>query len=678
MSMLTPTLCSALLATVAPHGATQEVLRPLDVFELEWAAEPEVAPDGRSVVYVRGGYDRLTDRRRGDVWRVDVASGAQRPLVHGASSPRLSPDGARLAYIADAGAEGAELFVRWLDTGETVQVTRLPRAPSGLAWSPSGAALAFVMPEPRAKKPFAELPPVPEGAQWAEPPVVIERFTYRADGEGYVEEMDTQLFVVPADGGTAQRLTSGPYDVAAGFAWTPDGEALVFSSNRRDDAHLEPTDSELWRVARTGGELLRLTTRYGPDAAPAFAPDGRLAYLGSDEQRLGYSARVIHLREVDGATRVIGAALDRSIDEVRWSSDGNALLVRYVDRGDTLVARLDPATGAHTVLARGLAGDGSGRPYAAGDFAEGGGALVVTAGGADRPADLALALRDGALRPLTRLNEDVLAHRALARLASIEAQSTHDGRALQGWVLYPPGFTTEDTRPLLLEIHGGPFQAYGPCFSFELQLYAAAGYVVVYGNPRGSTSYGAEFANQIHHAYPSHDGQDLVDLVDAALARGGVDPARVYVTGGSGGGVLTAWLVGTTERFRAAVVVKPVINWTSFVLTADMYGLFARWWFPSFPWEDPMHYWQRSPLSKVGAITAPTMVMTGEEDFRTPISESEQLFQALKLRGIDTALVRIPGASHGITSRPSRLIAAVLHVLTWFERYGGASATWWK
>lgn len=222
---------------------------------------------------------------------------------------------------------------------------------------------------------------------------------------------------------------------------------------------------------------------------------------------------------------------------------------------------------------------------------------------------------------------------------------------------------------MILEIHGGPFANYGPRFAAQMQLYAAAGYVVFYANPRGSTSYGPEFGNLIHHAYPGHDYDDLMSGVDAVIAKGYIDADSLFVTGGSGGGVLTSWIIGKTGRFRAAVVSKPVINWFSFVLTADIYAFFNRYWFPGPPWEHAEHHLKRSPISLAGKITTPTMIITGEVDHRTPISESEQLYQALKLRKIDTALVRIPGASHDIAARPSHLIAHTAYVLAWFEAY---------
>jgi acylaminoacyl-peptidase len=316
-----------------------------------------------------------------------------------------------------------------------------------------------------------------------------------------------------------------------------------------------------------------------------------------------------------------------------------------------------------------VGGTSLGRPYASGSYTVAPyGAFAYTMTSPDHPADVASG--DGRrTRRLTRLNADLRSFRDTATVESFWFESRYDQRDVQAWVALPPGFDTAKKYPLVLEIHGGPYANYGFRYSAEVQLYAAAGYVVLYVNPRGSTSYGAEFANLIENNYPGQDYDDLMTAVDVVVGRGFVDPERLYVTGGSGGGVLTAWIVGKTDRFRAAVVAKPVINWTSFALTADNYAFFYRYWFDGPPWDDQAAYWRRSPLSLVGNVTTPTMVLTGEQDYRTPMSESEQYYQALKLRRVDTMLVRVPGASHSIAARPTQLMAKVANILAWFERY---------
>lgn len=303
------------------------------------------------------------------------------------------------------------------------------------------------------------------------------------------------------------------------------------------------------------------------------------------------------------------------------------------------------------------------------------GTIAFTHSRPDHPADVAVVSKGGAARRLTHLNEDLFGHKELAKVEEIWYTSSFDNRDVQGWIAYPPGFDAAKKYPLLLEIHGGPFANYGDRFAAEIQLYAAAGYVVLYTNPRGSTSYGKEFGNLIHHNYPGEDYDDLMSGVDAVIAKGFIDNSNLFVTGGSGGGVLSSWIVGHTDRFRAAVVQKPVINWYSFVLTADNSVFFTKYWFPGFPWDHLEHYMKRSPLHYVGNVTTPTMLLTGEVDYRTPISESEQFYEALKLRKVDAALVRIPGASHGIARRPSQLIAKVAHVLKWFQTYRTDEAT---
>ena len=385
---------------------------------------------------------------------------------------------------------------------------------------------------------------------------------------------------------------------------------------------------------------------------------------------MGYHSRQVYLLDRrSGAISALAADLDREIEDVQWAGSNDRLFVQYDDFGDKVIAALT-LTNKLTVLARNVGGVSIGRPYTSGGFSvSSNGTIAYSAGRSDRPADV------GVIRPgrkpavVTALNDDVLAHRTLGTVEEMRWKSSADGLEVQGWLVKPPNFDATKKYPLILEIHGGPFATYGPHFSAEVQLYAAAGYVVLYSNPRGSTSYGDAFANEIHHNYPGQDYDDLMSGVDAVLAQGFVDEKQLFVTGGSGGGVLSAWIVGKTDRFAAAVVAKPVINWTSFALTTDIYTFAPQYWFEKLPWEDPDAYWKRSPLSLVGNVTTPTALLTGEQDFRTPIAESEQYYQALKLRKIDTALIRVPDAPHGIAGRPSQLIAKADNILAWFARY---------
>ncbi len=668
-------LFAAVLVLPAGAAAAGKPFAPADVFGLAYASDPIVGPAGERIYYLRHTMDALKDRRRANLWTIGADGSGHRPLTTGPrslSSPALSPDGRRVAYV-DADDVGQQVFVQWVDGGERAQLTRVAHTPRRLAWSPDGRWLAFTMLVPYEPTVMGELPRKPEGAEWAPPPVVVERSVFRNDGSGPRPYGFQHVFVVPAEGGSPRQLTSGDYDHDGGLAWTADSGALIVSANRGEDWETNPANTDLFRVPLDGGAMTRLTDRQGPDSGPVVSPDGdTIAWTGWDDRGLGYHRSRLYVMASDGSGRhELLADLDRDIEDPQWSADGKRLFFRYDDRGNTVLAATDLG-GELEQLALGLAGTTLGRPYAGSDFAVGGGdRFAYTAGDTSRPADIAVGRRGGdGTRKLTALNENLLAHRDLARVEERWVTSSADGRAIQAWVALPPGFDPSKQYPMILEIHGGPFTNYGFRFSAEVQLYAAQGYVVLYVNPRGSTSYGEDFGNLIHHAYPGRDYDDLMSAVDAVIDEGYVDPEQLYVTGGSGGGVLTAWIVGKTDRFRAAVVAKPVINWASFVLTADMAPYFARYWFPAMPWEDPEGYWARSPLSLVGNVTTPTMLLTGEADLRTPISESEQYYQALKLRGVDTALVRMPGAWHSIAKRPSQLAAKAAAVLARFERYG--------
>lgn len=662
-------LCLLLFLAAFTARSAEDTRLPfqaMDVFELELATDPQVAPDGDTIAYVRRRMDVMTDRAVGHIWTISADGSRHQPLITGsggASSPRFSPDGSRLLY-----ARNGALHVRYLDSGRDTAITRTLEAPSNAAWSPDGRWVAFTMQVPAKDEPFAQLPSPPEGAEWAESPKFIDELLYRADGQGYLEETYTHIFVVPAEGGTPRQLTNGEFDHGAP-AWSPDGRTIYFSANRAEEWRYDPLDSEIHALDVETGEIRTLTDRDGPDMNPVVSPNGRwLAYTGFDDEKLGYHVTRLYLLDLkNNRSRVLTGELDRDAEAPVWDDDGEGLYFMYDEHGTTRLGHVT-TDGKLRELTGSLGGLSYGRPYTGAAMHAADGTVAFTLGNPRHPAELAV-WRRGKVERLTQLNADLLAQRKLGEVEEMWFESSADGRRVQAWLMTPPDFDPDKKYPLILEIHGGPFAAYGPIFSAEMQLFAARGYAVLYVNPRGSTSYGKEFANLIHHRYPGQDYDDLMSAVDAAIAKGFIDEDQLFVTGGSGGGVLSAWIVGKTDRFRAAVVVKPVINWISFALTADFYNFFHQYWFADFPWNDFAAYWERSPLSLVGNVSTPTMLMTGEADYRTPISETEQFYQALKLRKVDTALVRVPGAPHSIASRPSHLIAKAAYILEWFERY---------
>jgi dipeptidyl aminopeptidase/acylaminoacyl peptidase len=671
-------LAVAMAAVPAPRALAEMPTRPFsgeDLFALQLASDPQIRPDGSLVAYVRGSNDIMTDRMRSAIWLVDSKTGRETPIPTPggtATQPRWSPDGQRLAYLFKPDGGKAQIMVRHMRDGATATITAVNSAPGAISWSPDGRRIAFVMAIPEAAPTLGHAPTNrPEGAIWAPPLEVITALPYRRDETGYLKPGHDHIFVVPSSGGEPRQLSDGACSDAGPLVWAPDGKTIFFSALRSAECDREPINTEIYALNVATSTIEALTDRHGPDASPAISPDGKhIAYVGYDDRGLSYHSNQLYLMDRDGRNkRVIAVPIDRRIVNPQWAKDGRSLYIQYDEHGTARVARVTLDGKLHD-MAFGLVGSYLDRPYGgigAYSLAQDG-TVAFTSGTALSPADISVS-GNGVGRRLTRLNEPLLSARTLGQVAPLAVKAP-DGQATDAWIVTPPGFDPARKYPLILEIHGGPFAAYGPTFAVDIQLYAAAGYIVVYANPRGSISYGEGFSNSIHQAYPGKDYDDLMAAVDAAIARGSVDTDNLFVTGGSGGGALAAWIVGKTDRFRAAAAQKPVINWTSMTLTTDRAVAFTRYWFGKMPWEDPQGYWARSPLSLVGQVKTPTMILVGTSDYRTPISESEQYYTALQLRGVPTALVKVPDASHdGVADRPSQLAAKASAILTWFDRY---------
>ena len=653
--------------------AQTEKLELMDIFDLEFIADPQISPDGSQIVYVRNFKDVMADANRSNLWIINADGSKNRPLTtgnHSDYSPRWSPDGDRILYLSSKNGS-SQMYLRWLEDGTEQKLSNFPKSPGSIQWSPDGKWIAFGMSVDAQASSLMALPTPPKGAQWTNKPKYIDKLNYRSDGAGYLPASYRHLFVMSADGGHARQLTSGEFNHGGDFDWTPDGKYIILSANRHPDGEYEPRNSEIYELEVASGTIKVLTDRLGPDGGPTVSPDGKqIAYLGFDDRYQGFQTTGVYLMNRDGSNpRWINKNMDRNAVNLQWSGDGKTLYCQYDDEGNTKIARMD-LQGNVTDLTNDVGGLSLGRPYSGGDFTVAkNGRFAFTLGTPEHPSDLAVGTGRNDVKRLTEVNADLFSHKKVGEVEEVWFESGFDGRKVQGWICKPPDFDPNKKYPLLLEIHGGPFTNYGWRFSTEVQLYAAAGYVVLYTNPRGSTSYGEEFANLIHHNYPGEDYDDLMAGVDAVIDKGYIDENRLYVTGGSGGGVLSAWIIGKTDRFKAAVVAKPVINWSSFVLHADGPAFFSKYWFSGFPWETPEQYWARSPLSLVGNVKTPTMLLTGEQDYRTPISETEQYYAALKLNKVDAAMVRIQDSGHGIANKPSNLMNKVAYVLGWFDKH---------
>lgn len=664
---LTMTVPAAAEETAEPRLFTAE-----DVFELEWADAPEISPDGTQAIYLRRFNDIMVDRTRSQIWIVNLdGSGAEPLLADGGSyrSPRWSPDGTRVAYMRSNSGRN-EIYVHYLASGRDALIGSFEESPRSLTWSPDGKTLAFVMAVPGESERLVRSPSKPDGARWAARPVMIDRARYRTNGSGFVDLAYDHVFVLPAEGGTARQLTSGDFNHGGSLSFTKDGATILFAANRNEGWELQSREADIYSVDVTSAELSQLTDRPGYEFSPQVSPDGRnIAYLAYSNERIPFVATNVFAMDRDGGNdRNLTEGLDRRAGNLQWLS-GRELSFTYQNRGENHIGVVN-LRGSRRLAVEGIGGTTIGRPYVSGDYDAGtGSTLVYTKGTAQRPADLFVSL-NGREVQLTDLNSDLIDHRDMGEVSRFTYNSSLDGLEIDGWIITPPGYEEGKRYPLIIEIHGGPHLAYGPHFSAELQRMAAAGYVVIYDNHRGSIGYGSEFANLLQYKYSSPDDfADHMSAVDWAIAQGYADEENLFIAGGSAGGIATAYAIGLTDRFNAAMAAKPVINWVSKVLTADSYIGQIQNQFPGPPWEHLDHYWARSPLSLVGNVTTPTMLITGEEDWRTPMSETEQFFQALQLREVPSAMVRIPDTNHGIASRPSLLNAKTDYTLAWFEKY---------
>ncbi len=672
------TLCSQ-VSVGAPVISAQEVrsdtlLTVEHYLDFEQVSEPRISPDGKQVIYTRRWVNALEDKWESALWLMNADGSHNRFLVKGANAV-WSPDGNRIAYLADGEPKGTQIFVRWMDTeGASTQITRVAEAPADIKWSPDGKSLGFSQFVAKKSPWEISMPSPPSGAKWTDAPRIVQQLHFRQDRRGFTDPGYRHMFVVSADGGTPRRITSGDWSVGArfdvldgpvGWNWTPDGRSIVVEGMNDSTADLNYRNANIYLVDLAGRGVRKLTEQAGVWTSPTVSPDGRrIAFTGYPATKASYQAPEIYLMNLDGSGAQKISSMDRDPDNLMWAADGSGLYFQVDEHGTNNIGFVSPSgavrqitTGNHVVTLGSVSRTG---------------VAVGTRSSYQSPPEIVridLRGKSGEPSPLTAVNADMISHIRLGQVEKFTYLST-GGSRIDGWIVKPPGFDPARKYPLLMEIHGGPHGAYNSGFSYSFQNFAANGFVVLYTNPRGSTGYGSAFGNAIEHAYPGVDYEDLMAGVDTLVGRGYIDTRSMFVGGCSGGGVLSSWVIGHTQRFAAAAVRCPVIDWMSMAGQTDI-PLFTYNFFDAPFWEKPEQWLKQSPLMYVGHVTTPTLIMTGELDRRTPIPQSEEYYAALKMRGVPATLLRFEGEYHGTGSKPSNFMRTQLYMMSWYKRWAG-------
>jgi dipeptidyl aminopeptidase/acylaminoacyl peptidase len=695
----------ASLAIAATATAQKRTITETDLLKFVWIADPQISPDGSQVAFVRVDVNEKADSYDTSIWIVGTDGKAQpRRLTGGTrdNTPRWSADGKRLAFVRaaekDSKVQPPQIYVMSMLGGEARAITEIPRGAGNPSWSPDGKTIAFsstAKPEDMKSKAEGDKDKPKDSTPAHESDVrVITRAVYRANGVpdwGFVDpDRPSHIWTVDVPDVPAaslpkpQQVTSGEFG-EGNFSWSADGAQIYFTADRRPEPYYLPSDSDLYAVSRTGGEARSIASIEGGIGPYTVAPDGkRIAFLGTlnGNPERSYSQTDLFVVDAPGGTpRNLTANYDFDAgggvggDQRAprggqpaapvWDRDGRSIFMRGGIQGNADLVRVDVASGR--VMDPPDKKNRDVMSYTADDAAARF-AMVISTN--TSIGDLFVANPAGEPKKLTGFNDDLFNNLTMKEPEEIW-YSSFDGRKIQGWILKPPAFDASKKYPLIVEIHGGPHSAYGNTFTHEFQWMAAKGYVVLYTNPRGSSNYGQEFGNIIQFAYPGDDYKDIMAGVDEVLKKGYIDEARMGVTGGSGGGLLTNWTVTQTNRFKAAVSQRDISDWANFWYTAD-FTLFRPTWFRKPPFQDPADYAKRSPITYVEKIQTPLLFILGDEDWRTPpAAGGEDLFRALKYLKRETVMVRFPDENHELSrsGKPWHRIERLRHIVGWFDTH---------
>lgn len=663
------------MATAAP--AKTRRITATDLYRLRFVDDVVISPDGTRIACTVTQPDGEANRNRASIWVASVAGDDARQVTSGDkkdTNPTWSPDRTKIAFVSDRGTKGQIFVLDLIHGGEARRLTQDDdQAASEPAWSPDGATIAYLCKVPSVPEPVHNV----DYKDDTDKPKIITRAKYKYDGDGFFDHTRKQLCLIPAGGGERRQLTAGTMGVGQ-LAWSPDGAAIAFASNRDDDEDHDRR-SDIWTVDVASGALTRITPHDGSYGNPAWSPDSRtLAFVGhAYPAKGGTNDRLWTAPATGGAPiqvtdfdRSIGAGImsDTGANERRqpaWVGDDLYFLAAINGTGQ--VWRVAASGGAPTQVTKGA------HAIAGWDITRDGALLAFGASTATNPGDLFCQTLGGPseARALTTLN---------AELAEVEVSGREEfwlpagdgtGEQIQGWIVKPPGFDPNAKYPLILEIHGGPAATYGVGWFHEFQYFAAQGYVVVYTNPRGSQGYGEAFCTSIYQDWGTKPLMDVLAAVDHVVGQGYVDTDRLYVTGGSYGGYMTNWVVTHSDRFRAGATQRCVSDLRTLALADDTGTLWLGDYLGGMPWDEPEVYAQNSPITYIAHCRTPLFIEHEEEDHRCPMDQAEQVYNALHKLGVETELIRYPKEPHGMSrdGGPLHRVDRLQRIIGWFERH---------